>query len=233
MPVADDKKNPLGPIGDQVCRNVERLRTARGMTKKDLSDATGRVGRAIPPLGISRIEAGERRVDSDDLIALALALNVSPLTILLPPSASSQPTALTTDQQIAEWAAWSWATGERTASDWQVGHVVPAAVPGADPAGDLEALEAEQEFARRQSEYKALAKPEILRRRDESRVVELARDFAGVLETLIFPFRGATAGIQWSQYRAAKRLHAQLGIELEALEESLPVVHPGVPQQDG
>lgn len=222
MRVAEEQKNPLGPTGNQVSRNIERLRTARGMSKKDLADATRRLGRAIPPLGISRIETGTRRVDADDLVALALALNVSPLTILLPPASSDAPVDLTDTYQVGEWAAWQWGMGERTASDWRPGHVVRAAAPGENPAGDVEALEQEQEFARRQAEYKTLAKPETLRRRDDSRIVTLARDFAGVLDTLINPFRGATALTIRTQYRAAKRLHTQLGLELEALGEQLP-----------
>jgi transcriptional regulator with XRE-family HTH domain len=213
--VADDKKNPLGPTGDRVRSNVQRLRMARGMTKKDLSDATGRAGRAIPPLGISRIETGTRRVDADDLVALALALNVSPLTILLPATAEGDPAWLTSTYQIAEWAAWQWATGVRTASDWHTDSLVPPGAAVSDPAG-------EQEFWREQAEYKALAKPERLRRIDENRVIALANDFVGILGTLIVPLRGMAASVQRLQHRTAARLHAQLGYELEALGEQLP-----------
>lgn len=35
-------------------------------------------------MGIQRIESGERRVDADDLVALAAALDVSPITLLMP-----------------------------------------------------------------------------------------------------------------------------------------------------
>ncbi|BBZ00544.1 hypothetical protein AWC04_15035 [Mycolicibacterium fallax] len=38
----------------------------------------------IPPNGISEIENGLRRVDVDDLIALAVALDVSPAVLLMP-----------------------------------------------------------------------------------------------------------------------------------------------------
>ncbi|MGO1399578.1 MAG: hypothetical protein ACTHVO_14380 [Brevibacterium yomogidense] len=41
-------------------------------------------GRPIPPLGLRRIEAGERRVDVDDLMAIAVVLDVSPMRLLLP-----------------------------------------------------------------------------------------------------------------------------------------------------
>jgi len=39
---------------------------------------------SINPVGIRRIEARERRVTPDDLTALAVALKVSPVTLLMP-----------------------------------------------------------------------------------------------------------------------------------------------------
>lgn len=110
--VTDDRKNPLGPTGERVRHNVERLRLARNMGKKDLSTAVSQLGRAIPPLGISRIEAGTRRVDADDLVVLALALNVSPLTLLLSDREDEAPTALTNDFTATNRAVWSWALGK-------------------------------------------------------------------------------------------------------------------------
>jgi transcriptional regulator with XRE-family HTH domain len=54
-----------------------------------LSRQLAEVGREIPPLGLRRIESGERRVDVDDLVALAVVFDVSPLALLLPTEASS------------------------------------------------------------------------------------------------------------------------------------------------
>lgn len=76
------EKNPLGPAGHQVRENVARMRAQRGMSKKTLSDCTRLAGREIPPLGISRIEAGTRRVDADDLAVLARVLGVQPALLL-------------------------------------------------------------------------------------------------------------------------------------------------------
>jgi hypothetical protein len=42
------------------------------------------LGRPIPPLGLRHLEAGNRRIDVDDLVVLADALDVSPLMLLLP-----------------------------------------------------------------------------------------------------------------------------------------------------
>lgn len=62
--------------------NVSRLRG--NLTFAELSRKLEDLGRPIPPLGLRRIESGERRVDADDLIALAIALDVSPITLLMP-----------------------------------------------------------------------------------------------------------------------------------------------------
>ena len=50
----------------------------------DLSERLKDLDRRIPPLGLRRIENGARRVDADDLLALAVALGVSPVTLLMP-----------------------------------------------------------------------------------------------------------------------------------------------------
>ncbi|MEV6212141.1 helix-turn-helix domain-containing protein [Kitasatospora sp. NPDC051914] len=123
--VTEDKKNPLGPTGDQLRANIARLRAERGMTKKELSDRVGELGRPIPPLGITRLEAGTRRVDADDLMALAAALNVSPGTLLLP---HEQPSGDKTDPyeywikatgigHVPWETAWRWMHGEYPAAD--------------------------------------------------------------------------------------------------------------------
>lgn len=68
----------------QVARNIERVRKARQLKQKDVSERLRAVGRPILATVVSKIERGERRVDADDVMAFALAMNVSPLTLLLP-----------------------------------------------------------------------------------------------------------------------------------------------------
>ncbi|MDI2127942.1 transcriptional regulator [Yinghuangia seranimata] len=110
--MADEKKNPLGPTGHQVRVNLARLREARGLTKKQLSDAVGELGRPIPPLGISRIESGTRRVDVDDLVALAIVLGVNVSTMLLPFTDDHAEIAdLTGVGAVSADRAWDWADG--------------------------------------------------------------------------------------------------------------------------
>jgi transcriptional regulator with XRE-family HTH domain len=82
--VTDDRlqRNPLGPAGRRVRDHVKTLRVRRGMTHQQLSDLVKEYGRVIPVLGISRIENGARRVDVDDLEALAGALYTHPMSLM-------------------------------------------------------------------------------------------------------------------------------------------------------
>ena len=69
--------------------NIRQLREARKLTYTELSAKLAKLGRPIPVLGLSRIEKGRRRVDADDLVALALALRVNPGALLLPRSVAA------------------------------------------------------------------------------------------------------------------------------------------------
>ncbi|MEU0098283.1 helix-turn-helix transcriptional regulator [Streptomyces sp. NPDC006267] len=75
----------VGSVGDQVRVNLLRLRTVRRLSTTKLSAALRQAGRPIPPTGITRIEKGERRVDVDDLLALAQALEVPYGQLIEPP----------------------------------------------------------------------------------------------------------------------------------------------------
>ncbi|OHV03894.1 helix-turn-helix domain-containing protein [Mycobacterium talmoniae] len=82
---ADDqarKKNPLGITGITAADNIKRLRD--GLPFTELAERLKSIGRPIPPLGLRKLETYERRVDADDLVALAVALGVSPITLLMP-----------------------------------------------------------------------------------------------------------------------------------------------------
>lgn len=106
------KKNPLGPIGAYVVDNLKQLREARGLTYQKLSDRLRELGRPIPTLGLSRIENGNRRVDADDLVALAIALDVNPAALLLPRNtAPGDEIRLAPDFAVAAVSAWEWSAG--------------------------------------------------------------------------------------------------------------------------
>jgi transcriptional regulator with XRE-family HTH domain len=106
-----------GPTARRVVENVARLRKYRGYTREQLSERLGDVGRPIRATGLARLESGRRRVDADDLVALALALDVSPPRLLLPgrDEHDEHPDAAValTDEITAAWdRAWRWAVGE-------------------------------------------------------------------------------------------------------------------------
>jgi transcriptional regulator with XRE-family HTH domain len=101
---------PRGPISGHVVENVKRLREEMKLSLADLSDAMSRAGRPMLASGLHRLEAGKRRVDADDLVALALALHVSPLTLLLPWTETGT-VALTNEVSAEATVAWNWARG--------------------------------------------------------------------------------------------------------------------------
>ncbi len=129
-----------GPVAEQVSHNLAALRAKRGMSLGQLSEELGKLGRPILASGLSKIETGERRVDVDDLVALSVALDVSPSRLLLP---AEQPQPLTgsdlnwenitrhgkvklTPAREEGWnQVWAWACGERPLSgvdlqgDWR------------------------------------------------------------------------------------------------------------------
>ena len=76
----------VGATGRNVAENLLRLRKIRGLSTRRLSARLGEIGRPIPASGITRMELSERRVDVDDLVALAVALDVEPTQLMLSPS---------------------------------------------------------------------------------------------------------------------------------------------------
>jgi transcriptional regulator with XRE-family HTH domain len=105
-----EKKLPLGPTGERVRTNVKRARLALNMTYAQLSARLAETGRPIAPLGLSRLEAGERRVDADDLVALCLVLKVTPGELLAESEDDSEwiywtPEVRMTREEAAAWTA--------------------------------------------------------------------------------------------------------------------------------
>lgn len=108
------KEPETGPTAKTVARNVERLRTRLNMNYKQLSERLEQTaGWSINAVGIRRIESEERRVTPDDLVALAVALEVSPVTLLMPPSAEGgDPVEVTGfEGELPAEALWHWLRG--------------------------------------------------------------------------------------------------------------------------
>ncbi|WP_308217747.1 helix-turn-helix domain-containing protein [Streptantibioticus silvisoli] len=218
-----------GPTSMCVAKNLERLRKARQLNQKDLSALLKALGRPMLPTVVSKIERGDRRVDVDDLVALALALNVSPLSLLLPAESGDEPVELTDGFQVTARTAWHWAEGQRTAMDWEPGAAVALGSPGADPAAAEDAYERDQEYGRRQAEYKALALPEKLRRTADHPAVRLVQQLEELVTDIVAPEAGTDRATLAARGRMARRRHAQLGLDIEEIVEGLPPLHPGMP----
>lgn len=129
----------MGPTARTVADNVRRLREARGMSLRTLAVELKRLGRSLSADALNKIENGRtlesgaeppkqvRRVDMDDLMALAHALRVSPLTLLLPwPQREDDQVEITSIGEASARQAWDWALGLR-----------PPRLSDSDPAGDL------------------------------------------------------------------------------------------------
>lgn len=106
--------NPIGAAGKNVAKNIKRLRQRAGLDLRAMSALLADIKHPISPSGLSKIENRERRVDVDDLVAMAIALNVSPLTLLLPEYADAgdeQPMTGLTETMYSN-VLWLWGIGQ-------------------------------------------------------------------------------------------------------------------------
>lgn len=101
-----------GPTAQRVAANVKTVREARRLSLEALSQRMGELGRPILRTGLAKIESGERRVDVDDLIALAIALQVTPNRLLLSSPVEHQLVELTATISWRDIDAWQWASGD-------------------------------------------------------------------------------------------------------------------------
>lgn len=123
-----------GPSSQRVAENLRRIRRERDLTTAALSRRLAEIGHPIADTGITKIEKGDRRVNVDNLVALAVALDTTPNRLLLPEvdltrlSAEFDLTQQGTHGRVD--AAWAWASGERP-----LGHK-PASHDDDEPARD-------------------------------------------------------------------------------------------------
>lgn len=103
------RKVETGPTADAVKANVARVRKGQGLTLRGVSERLTSTDRQLSHNAISEIERGARRVDVDDLVALARALGVSPLTLLQPvATAPDQLVTATGAGTVAALDLWQW-----------------------------------------------------------------------------------------------------------------------------
>ncbi|WP_234042549.1 helix-turn-helix domain-containing protein [Streptomyces marianii] len=72
----------IGEAGGRVASQVTALRQRRGWDQRALAQRVTDAGRPMSPSVLGKVETAARRVDVDDLVALAAALEVSPAVLL-------------------------------------------------------------------------------------------------------------------------------------------------------
>ncbi|MFE7072699.1 helix-turn-helix domain-containing protein [Streptomyces sp. NPDC057620] len=85
--MSEDRRNPPGPAGRNARRNLRRLREERRFSYAELAERLARLDHHVTALDLSSLERGERRVDVDDLVALAAVFDCTLDQMLAPPAA--------------------------------------------------------------------------------------------------------------------------------------------------
>ncbi|MDT5152786.1 MAG: hypothetical protein QOI01_4519 [Mycobacterium sp.] len=127
------KEPETGPTARTVAENIKHLRGLGNMNYTELSEQLQILGRSINAVGVRRTESGERRVTPDDLLAFAVALNVSPASLLMPDLPKVAQGDLV---QISGWHVpipaqhvWRWLTGTRPLVGDKLGTFIDRALP--------------------------------------------------------------------------------------------------------
>lgn len=101
----------IGETGDLVRRRIKETRQHQRLSLAELSTRLTRAGHPILMSGLSKIENGGRRVDVDDLVAVAAALGVPPGVLLSPADAESDPATVSRmdelDARLKALEAWA------------------------------------------------------------------------------------------------------------------------------
>lgn len=117
---SEEKWEPLdslGVSGETVAKNIRRMRLERGLAFTEVAEQLSLLGRDIPTWGLRKIESGGRRVDVDDLVAIAVVLRTSPASLLMPGIDQVGPTdrvAIMNAGPVADANdVWAWLTAQR------------------------------------------------------------------------------------------------------------------------
>ncbi|MFE0844904.1 helix-turn-helix domain-containing protein [Streptomyces rochei] len=108
------RANELGPSGGRVAENIKQQREALPLTTEQLAERVTAFGRPMRANTITKIEKKQRRVDVDDLVALALALRTSVNALLLPTHGDGTASVeLAEEVAVSAADAWQWADGDK------------------------------------------------------------------------------------------------------------------------
>lgn len=103
----------IDAVTRRVADSLNQLRRQRRIGLRELSRSLDELGRKIIPSSLIRAERAERRIDADDIVALALALGSTPNRLLLGPAADDSLLDLTPRVTVTARDAWRWAAGDR------------------------------------------------------------------------------------------------------------------------
>lgn len=118
------KELELGATGLTVANNLRRLRNDQGLSLRELSlRVSERTGRYLGPDALNKAERGQRRLDVDDLMVLAAALDVTPAALMLPVTIDrEQPVEITgVKGPVSAQRAWRWMAGDQPLPGQMVG----------------------------------------------------------------------------------------------------------------
>jgi hypothetical protein len=126
--VSQKQADALGPNGRMVMAKVRMLRRKRGLSIRALAAETTKLRRTLGTDALNKIELGVRRVDVDDLFALASTLGVTPAQLLEPPETCT----VCDGQPPAGFACLACGAdgGEGAAGATPVADITPAVRPG-------------------------------------------------------------------------------------------------------
>ena len=93
-------------------RRLQEVRGSRGMSQRQLAQRLAAIGHPLQVTGIARIEAGTRKVNIDDLVAIAAVLDVAPVHLIFPIE-GDDPVQLAPELEVPIKRARAWATGRR------------------------------------------------------------------------------------------------------------------------
>ncbi|GGL09732.1 helix-turn-helix domain-containing protein [Nocardia jinanensis] len=106
------KEPEYGQTAETVAANITRLRTAQNLTYTDVSERVKSAGWSLTPVAVRRIENKQRKVSPDDLTSLAVALRVSPTTLLMPPHRTAGDDVEFTGGRAPAMHVWEWLRAE-------------------------------------------------------------------------------------------------------------------------
>ncbi|HZM77576.1 MAG TPA: helix-turn-helix transcriptional regulator [Candidatus Limnocylindrales bacterium] len=98
-----------GPIGERIRFQLKALRDEQSLTQANLASVAAQLGRPMADNTLAKIETGQRRMDADDVVMMALALGTTPNRLLLGDEGGM--VALTPTMSAPARQAWAWADG--------------------------------------------------------------------------------------------------------------------------